>query len=101
MTDSSPISEDRQESGARVDDRRHDMRTEAHVGISVRVDTESFGGRTQNVSQAGVFFFSSDRLRVSVELEQDGVLVTHCGHLVRVERMNEETTGFAIEFDHR
>jgi hypothetical protein len=99
MTDTSQTSEDRDDAKAGVDDRRQSLREETHVGIRVQVETEAFGGETQNVSRAGIFFFSSDRLRVSVELQEDGETVTRKGHLVRVERMNEDTTGFAIEFD--
>ena len=101
MTDSTHTPEDPRDGETRVDDRRRSDRAETHVAIRVRVDTEVFGGETQNVSRAGVFFFSSDRLRVSVELEQDGEVVTQEGQLVRVERMNEDTAGFAIEFDQR
>jgi hypothetical protein len=83
-----------------VDERRRSERLEADAGITVQVDSTRFGGRTRNISQAGVFFFSGDRLRVTVAIEQGGETVVHGGHLVRVERMNEDTTGFAIEFDH-
>jgi hypothetical protein len=99
MTDrlnSSPDPTDRDQA---TGERRRDDRREYHVGINVQVDTAEFAGRTQNVSQAGVFFFSGDQLCVTVELEQDGERVRRKGHLVRVERMNAETTGFAIEFD--
>ena len=90
---------DRAEPSSTADERRHGGRSETRVAISVKVDTDEFTGRTQNVSQGGVFFFSDNQLRVTVELEQDGDQVTRHGRLVRVERMNEETTGFAIEFD--
>jgi len=99
MTEPSHSPQDSRDRGAEVDDRRRNRREETHVGIRVKVETESFGGRTQNVSPGGVFFFSPDHVRVSVELEEGGEVVTRHGRLVRVERMNEDTAGFAIEFD--
>ncbi len=101
MTDRQNPSPERAPEGLTTDDRRHGDRRECQVAITVKVDTDEFVGRTQNISEAGVFFFSSDRLGVTVELEQDGERVSRPGRLVRVERMNEETTGFAIEFDHQ
>jgi hypothetical protein len=101
MTDSPNPSPDRAEPGLVTDERRQGGRDDTQVSITVKVATDEFVGRTQNVSQAGVFFFSGDQLRVTVEMEQDGERVHREGHLVRVERMNDETTGFAIEFDHQ
>jgi hypothetical protein len=44
-------------------------------------------------------FFTDEPLRVAVELELDGRLVTYTGRLVRAQKMSATTTGFAIEFD--
>ena len=81
--------------GERRDGRRMDTRTK----VELVVETHSLTGLTQNLSPAGVFLFSEAPLRVRVELEQDGEMVTRTGRLVRVERMSEVSTGFAIEFD--
>ena len=81
-------------------DRRGQDRDAAEAQVSIHVDTSSFGGLTKNVSQAGVFFFSSDQLRVTVQIDDDSGTRTATGNLVRVERVDGETTGFAIEFDH-
>ncbi len=100
MTDRYPTFFERDRQGAETQERRQDERCESQVGITVTADSTAFLGHAQNVSRAGVFFFSGDQLRVTVELERDGETVSRQGHLVRVERINEETTGFAIEFDH-
>jgi len=80
-------------------ERRTDERQAAEAQIAVQVETIDFGGQTKNVSAAGAFFFSQDRLRVTVRIEDaDGQRVAR-GHLVRVERLDGQTTGYAIEFD--
>jgi len=53
--------------------------------LRVRLETEAFEGVCDNLSEAGVFFTSPERLRVRVELEgPDGTLRVLSGHLVRV-----------------
>ena len=46
-----------------------------------------------------MFFFSPDQLRVSVQVTDVDGTRTAQGNLVRVERVDGETTGFAVEFD--
>ena len=82
-------------------DRRRAERRESGAALVIRMQTPEFSGRIDNLSQAGVFFFSKQRLRVQVEVEQSGVKRTHTGHLVRLVAMNPEESGFAIEFDQR
>jgi hypothetical protein len=81
-------------------ERRRTARRDSDIHLRVVVDTEGIRGRAENISQAGVFFFSGDALRVTVNIEQDGETKSYPGQLVRVERLSPETTGFAIEFDH-
>ena len=80
-------------------ERRDKRRNPAKTQIEVRVETSSLAGKTQNLSRAGVFFFSDSDLRVQVTIEQEDGPLERTGRLVRVERMSEESTGFAIEFD--
>lgn len=82
-----------------ADDRRRNNRRTSEVSLRVEVAAREINGRAENISQAGVFFFSSDCLRVSVHMEQDGETRTYPGRIVRVERLSDESTGFAIEFD--
>jgi len=81
--------------------RRRAERRESSGPLRVVLQTTEFSGRLDNISALGVFFYSKQRLRVQVELEQDGVQRTISGHLVRVVAMNPEESGFAIEFDQR
>jgi hypothetical protein len=82
-----------------VDDRRRNTRRTSDVGLRVVIDADAIGGHAENISQAGVFFFSRDALRVTVHMEQDGETRSYTGRIVRVERLGDESTGFAIEFD--
>ena len=90
---------DSSEDAAGTLERRTDERQLAEAQITVQVDTSAFGGHTKNVSQAGAFFFSEDRLRVTVQIEDGAGRRVAQGHLVRVERLDAQTTGYAIEFD--
>jgi hypothetical protein len=82
-----------------IGERRRNARRDSDIHLQVVVDTAGIHGRAENISQAGVFFFSGDSLRVTVNIEQDGETKSYPGQLVRVERLSPETTGFAIEFD--
>ena len=89
-----------EEPSTQTGERRVSNRRDVTAPLAVTVQTARFGGETENVSQAGVFFFSSDRVRVQVEIQEPGKpVVTRTGSLVRVERMSEDTVGYAIEFD--
>lgn len=83
-----------------VGERRASPRAGASVPLTITVENPTLAGRSDNLSDAGVFFFSSERLRVRVEVEEDGQRRARSGWLVRVQRMSEETSGYAIEFDH-
>jgi len=82
-----------------IGERRRTTRHDSDIHLSIVVETDGIRGRAENISQAGVFFFSGDTLRVTVNVEQDGETKSYPGQLVRVERLSPETTGFAIEFD--
>jgi len=82
-----------------VGERRASPRAGPSIPLAITVENPTLHGRSDNLSGAGVFFFSSERLRVRVEYEQDGRRRTRSGWLVRVQRMSAETTGFAIEFE--
>jgi hypothetical protein len=82
-----------------VDDRRKSERQGVHGSLRVFLETTEFGGQSKNFSPAGVYFFSSDELRVRVEVgEGDNQHVFH-GSLARVARLSDTETGYAIEFD--
>jgi hypothetical protein len=83
-----------------VDQRRAD-REEVESLVRMRIDTDVVSGMADNLSEAGLLFFTDEALRVSVELVQDGQTRVFSGRLVRAQRMNETHTGLAIEFDRR
>jgi hypothetical protein len=88
------------ESTTEVGERRSSTRQETDSRVRVAIETSEFGGQAENISPAGVFFFSADAVRVRVELEsRTGTRRYFTGRLVRVQRMSEDETGFAIEFD--
>ena len=85
---------------ADVDDRRRSERQAHQAGLTLRLTTDSIRGITDNLSQIGVLFFSQEPLRVEVEVvDGDGETHVRTGRLVRVQRMSEANTGFAVEFD--
>jgi hypothetical protein len=80
-------------------DRRSEQRQANDAEITIQLETREFGGHTVNLSPAGVFFFSPDRLRVTVEIEDQKGRRTARGTLVRAERLDATSTGYAIEFE--
>ncbi|HVS19866.1 MAG TPA: PilZ domain-containing protein [Planctomycetota bacterium] len=82
-----------------VGERRASARAGPSLPLSITVENPTLSGRSDNLSQAGVFFFSSERLRVRVEYDEDGRRRSRSGWLVRVQRMSSETSGYAVEFD--
>jgi len=80
-------------------ERRTEQRQTSETQVTIHVETREFGGRTKNLSPAGVFFFSPDRLRVTIQIEDEHGRRAARGTLVRVERLNATSTGYAIEFD--
>lgn len=82
-----------------LEDQRRNPRRQSQARIHVSLETGSFGGQAENISTAGVFFFSQDRIRVHVEVIENGVVKTYPGRIVRMEPISETHTGFAIEFE--
>jgi len=83
-----------------LDQRRAD-RQEVDSLVRMRIETGEITGLADNLSEAGLMFFTDEPLRVRVELVQGGTTRSFTGRLVRSQRMNETHTGLAIEFDPR
>ena len=96
---SHPHESKRASSADELDTRRKAERHATNAPLRVTLNTAQFAGRADNLSENGVYLFSADRLRVTVELDTDAGPVTYQGKLVRVQQMNAEETGFAIEFE--
>jgi hypothetical protein len=84
---------------AAMGERRAEIREELSGKLELKIETSALAGVTENVSSIGVLFFTDGDLRVSVELEEDGVRKVKTGRLVRVQRMSLDNTGIAVEFD--
>lgn len=82
-----------------VGERRRSNRRDSEVGLEIRIDASTLRGQAENISTAGVFFFSTDPLNVRVHVHDSVSSKEYTGKLVRVERLSQDTTGYAIEFD--
>jgi hypothetical protein len=80
-------------------ERRKDRRLAAEGTIRIRVGDQELLGITENVSTSGVLFVTEDCLRVTVELEEDGIIKRLSGRVVRTQRMKGGATGWAVELD--
>jgi len=80
-------------------DRRVAERVETEEPLNISVESVSIRGRAENVSKSGVLFFTDENLRVTVELEEDGVVKRLSGSVVRLQAMRGQSTGWAVEFD--
>jgi hypothetical protein len=84
-----------------IAERRRSQRRATRASVSVHIDTPELEGVADNISQTGVLFFSDAQLRVTVEFDDDGRKTTRTGRLVRAQRMQDNNTGWAVEFDER
>ena len=82
-----------------VQDARAQERRAIEAPVRLRIDSASIQGTSDNLSSAGLLFFTEEPLRVTVEVEEDGETKSYRGRLLRVQRMSESSTGLAVEFD--
>lgn len=80
-------------------ERRRARRLTNRGRIKLSIETKELEGRADNVSQSGILFFSEGDLRVTVEVEENGVVKQRPGRLVRAQRMRGDRFGWAVEFD--
>lgn len=80
-------------------DQRRNQRRTLEAPVRMQLETTCLSGVSENVSRAGLLFFSEEPLRVTVEVEEAGGRRTYHGRLIRVQRMSESSTGLAVEFD--
>jgi len=81
-----------------ADQRRNDRRA-LEAPVKMRLETAELRGQSENLSRAGLLFFSDEPLRVTVEVDEPGGKRTYRGRLIRVQRMSEQATGLAVEFE--
>ncbi len=82
-----------------VDEARVSPRHPTSVSVRIAIETLEFGGQADNLSAGGIFLFTPDKIRVRVLLDEGGELRSFSGRIARVQQMNAEQSGFAIEFD--
>ena len=80
-------------------ERRRNRRATNRDSVKLKIDTQELEGHADNVSPTGVLFFSEGDLRVTVEVEDNGVTKLMHGRLVRAQRMRGDSFGWAVEFD--
>jgi hypothetical protein len=65
----------------------------------MHIETSVLAGQSDNISRAGILFYSDQPVRVTVELVEPSGPRTYRGRLIRLQRMCESSTGLAVEFD--
>lgn len=80
-------------------EQRRAPRRPIEAPIRMRIENEILEGVSDNISGVGLMFFAEEPVRVVIEVEENGALRRYKGRLVRAQRMTEDTTGYAIEFD--
>jgi len=87
------------DSPASTQEARGAQRRAVEAPVRLRIETTDIHGTSDNLSSAGLLFFTNEPLRVTVEVEEEGGIRTHAGRLLRVQSMGATSTGLAIEFD--
>ncbi len=90
---------DREKHSTEVAERRRANRDELDATVRMRIETRTLEGLNDNISSAGLMFFTEVPLRVTVEVSTPSGTQTYSGRLVRAQRMSDTNTGIAIEFD--
>jgi hypothetical protein len=90
---------DRNRKQAHVAERRRAQRDPLEAAILLKLETLTLSGMNDNISSAGLLFFTDEPIRVTVEVSTPGGTETFSGRLVRAQRMGETSTGIAVEFD--
>ena len=80
-------------------DQRRTNRRALEARVTMRLETSALEGQSDNVSRAGILFYSDQPLLVSIELSDPSGPRTYRGRLIRLQRMSDTSTGLAVEFD--
>lgn len=80
-------------------DQRRTDRKAIEAGVTMHLETSVLAGQSDNISRAGILFYSDQPVRVTIELADPSGLRTYHGRLIRLQRMSESSTGLAVEFD--
>ena len=80
-------------------DQRRTNRRALDAAVTMRLETSAISGQSDNISRAGILFFSEEPVRVTIEVAEASGPRTYHGRLIRLQRMGENSTGLAVEFD--
>ena len=80
-------------------DQRRDSREALDARVTMRIETTTATGQSDNASRAGILFYTDDPIQVSIEVQGPSGPRVHHGRLIRLQRMSESSTGLAVEFD--
>lgn len=80
-------------------DARRAERQALETPVTLRLEADHIEGLSDNLSEAGIMFFTDQPVRCVVEVAGPGGTRRHTGRIVRLQRMNETNTGLAVEFD--
>lgn len=80
-------------------DQRRTDRKAIEASVTMRLETSELVGQSDNLSRAGILFYSDQPVRVTIELADPSGPRTYHGRLIRLQRMSESNTGLAVEFD--
>ena len=80
-------------------DQRRTQRRALEGPVSLRFETGTLAGQGENISRAGLLLYTDQPIRVAVEVQEAGGPRTYQGRLIRVQRIGDEATGLAIQFD--
>lgn len=80
-------------------DQRRTNRRDIEAAVTMRLETTALEGQSDNISRAGLLFYSDQPVRVTVEVMEPSGLRTYRGKLIRLQRISESNTGLAVEFD--
>lgn len=87
---------DRQASTA---DQRRNTRKALEAEVTMRLETGELKGQSDNLSRAGILFYSEQPIRVTIEVQEAEGARTYHGRLIRLQRISDSNTGLAVEFD--
>lgn len=82
-----------------IAERRSSQRSANRSEVHMTIEVEQLSGYADNISRTGVLFFSEQPLTVKVEMSEGGLITTRKGRLVRAQRMQGDSVGWAVEFD--
>lgn len=89
----------RESSSTRTAEERRVDRRALEAPVRMHLEITTLEGVSDNISRAGLLFFSDEGVRVRVEVLDPAGARTYTGRLIRLQRMSETSTGLAVEFD--